>query len=185
MIKNKFLATTLLASATLLSCGDLSSTSVLSNQQSQSSNYTDSFEIDADECMTEMTDRLVDSVIFAAQRISMACEKQNIAMEQNGYVRCPTNSCMATHEIGGIKAPSMEIKLTNSSGSSSFGYSSYSSSSSRSTRNNQNIYVTVTVKMNLAADPDKILCVNPISPDSIDKVIAEVISLNTKTNTCG
>lgn len=168
----------------LVSFGQVDNLSSMNFFENDPTDLVEDFEIDADGCMVNYTDQLVNSVIYAAERISLACERQNIAMKENGYERCPTNSCMSTHEIGGLQAPSMEIKLSNSSGSSSFGYSSYSRTSSTSSRNTTNIFVTVTLKMNLAKDPDKILCVNPLSPASIDKVLGEVINLNSTTNAC-
>lgn len=135
-------------------------------------------------CVTEVTEKLIDNAIFTAEKIGNACEKQNKAMAKNGYDRCPTKSCMSTHKIGGKTAPTMEIKVTNSSGSSSFGYSSMSSYSMGGRGTGDTVYVTLTLNMSLGKNPDEITCVNPLSPVSIDKIMEEIINLNKKTKSC-
>ena len=142
------------------------------------------FDSGINKCSIETTDQLVDKTITAAEKIGQACERQNENMAENGYRRCPTNTCMSTHEKGGMTAPSMEITISNSSRSSSFGYGSFSSYSGTASSNTGNkVYVTVTMKINLAKNPDKITCINPLSPNSIDRVIEEVLKVNNE-NPC-
>ena len=131
------------------------------------------------------TEQLIDNVIYASTRIGQACEQQNIEMKAKGYDRCPTNTCLSSFEVGGLQAPVMDIKIQNGTGSSSFGYSSYSSTTGTSRRNADLIFVTVGMKFSLAKDPDKIICVNPLSPSSIDRVQQEIVKLNERTNYCG
>jgi hypothetical protein len=176
----------ILAIPFLIACGsDLSSSSLYSSQESKVEYVVDS---DISACNKKLTNELVDSVIYASEKIGEACEKQNKNMNDNGYRRCPTNTCMSVHQKGGMQAPSMEIKVSNHSGSSSFGYGSFGSSYSRGSTstgtNLDKVYITVSLKMNLAKDPDQISCINPLSPQSVDRVMQEVIELNKKDDSC-
>lgn len=139
-----------------------------------------SFEND---CVGE-SNKLIDSVIYAANQIGLACERQNEQMRQGKSGSCPTNMCLSQYEVGGLQAPSMELRVQNGTGSTSFGFGSFGSSTGTSRRNADLIFVTVSIKMNLRRDPDKIVCVNPLSPASIDRIHQEILDLNKRTNHC-
>lgn len=173
--------------ALAVSCGDASISQLESTRQHEPIDDPNALksEFSVEEtCAKKRTVALVEEVLLAAELIGKSCEKQNVLNAQNGYVRCPINSCMNSYENGGLQAPSMEITITNSESSSSFSFGSSSALSSGGRGAGDQLYFTVTLKVNLTKDPDKIICVNPISPSSLDKVMDEIILLNRNNSSC-
>jgi hypothetical protein len=131
-------------------------------------------------CGVDVAEAMTATAIEMAERLGVACEKQNQLWTKPN--RCPFQTCMGEYRNGGYAPPTIEIKIGNTPSMGSgmgMGYPGSSGSGSGET-----IYISTTLKFNLSPDPDKIICYGTLNSTVTNALLAAVTAEVAKSPVC-
>lgn len=183
----------------LVSCGDPGDQTLQTQSHTMSDVNKDyGFEYSVPlSCGTKFNEELTSSTLRSVQMFSDFCELQNKESAKNGYLRCPTGLCQTENKPGGVTTPTATISINNgtSSGGSSFGGFGGGTGfggaggggiigggglSDKTPVFGKRVYVSLSLTLALARNPDQLTCVNPLRPDAINLVLKTVIEKTAK-----
>jgi hypothetical protein len=132
-------------------------------------------------CGVDVAEAMTATAIEMAERLGVACEKQNQLWTKPN--RCPFQTCMGEFRNGGYTPPTIEIKIGNtpSMGSSmGMGYPGAGGSGG----GGDTIYISTTLKFSLSPDPNKIICYGTLNPTVTNALLAAVTAEVAKSPVC-
>ena len=167
----------LLASFPLSFAGDVKTSDVKTSDVKTSDVKTtdvettiEAFELIAP-CGEDIAEILTEKTLDFAEKIGKACEMQN--QKSAPAFRCPFQTCQGEIVKGGYAAPTMEVRVGNSSTSGLGTGINYPGSSNS---NAEKIYISTTLKFSLARDPDKVVCQGTLSPAITTPLFTKILS---------
>jgi len=122
-------------------------------------------------CGEDIAKILTEMTLGFAEKIGEACEIQN--QKTAPAFRCPFQTCQGEIVKGGYAAPTMEIRVGNSSTSGMGTGMNYPGSANSSA---EKIYISTTLKFSLARDPDKVVCQGTLSPAITTPLFTKILS---------
>lgn len=131
-------------------------------------------------CGVDVAEAMTATAIEMAERLGVACEKQNQLWTKPN--RCPFQTCMGEFRNGGYAPPTIEIKIGNTPSMGSgmgMGYPGSSGSGGGET-----IYISTTLKFSLSPDPDKIICYGTLNSTVTNALLAAVTAEVAKSPVC-
>lgn len=132
-------------------------------------------------CGVDVAEAMTATAIEMAERLGVACEKQNQLWTKPN--RCPYQTCMGEFRNGGYTPPTIEIKVGNTPSMGSgmgMGYPRAGGSGG----DGDTIYISTTLKFSLSPDPNKIICYGTLNPTVTNALLAAVTAEVAKSPVC-